>query len=94
MAVIELLWHLNISDTSKYLIILAIFVSIMLLCIFAGKKKNKKNKSKSKCQKKYNKCMKNNLINNTNNFCYPCMNNGQPIDFVYDTESNQLHTPI
>lgn len=94
MAIIELLWHLDISNNSKYLIIIGIIVSVMLLCVFAGKKKNKSNKTKSKCQKKYKKCMKDNLANNTNNFCYPCLNNGKPIDFVYDTESNQMHTPI
>lgn len=44
MSIIDLFWHLNIDDTSKYLIILGIVICLVVSCTLAGKKKKKKSK--------------------------------------------------
>jgi len=92
MSIIELFWYLDVNETTKYLIILGIMMCVLLMCIFNGKKKNK-NKKRTKCQSKYLKCMKNNIKNNKNDFCYPCLPNGNPPDFFFNPQTNQLLTP-
>lgn len=44
MSVIELFWYLNVNDTSKYLIILAIIICLVASCTLAGRKKKIKKK--------------------------------------------------
>jgi hypothetical protein len=110
MSVIELLWHLNVTDTTKYLIIFGIIVCILMMCVMNGQKKNKnKKKNKSfghnnqdkeyvkyfmkssptKCQTNYMKCMENNINSGGNDFCYPCLDNGNSPDFFYNPQINQ-----
>lgn len=98
MSIIELFWNLDVSNTTKWLIIVGIIVCVFLTCIYNGKKKNwninTKNKKKkknnlSKCQINYKKCMNDNIKNKTNKFCYPCLENGKPPDFFYDSKMGQ-----
>lgn len=42
MGCIDLLWNLNVSDNTKYLIILGLIVCSLLFCLLNGKKKKKK----------------------------------------------------
>lgn len=98
MSIIELFWYLDVTDNTKYLIIFGIIVCVLITCIMNGKKKvHKKTKKKheqlTKCQSNYLKCIKNNMVNNTENFCYPCFNNGNEPDFFYDSQTNQWITP-
>lgn len=44
MSIIDLFWHLDIEDTSKYLIILGLIICLVVSCTMAGKKKKKKSK--------------------------------------------------
>ena len=48
MSVIYLFWHLNISDTSRYLLIIGIMVCILGSCFINGRKKKHYNKIKRK----------------------------------------------
>jgi hypothetical protein len=89
---IDFFWHLNVSDTTKYLILTGFCVSVLLLCLYTGKKKKAKKNKKTSCQKKYANCINNNMINGTNNFCYPCLNNGQAPDFFYNPQMDQWVT--
>jgi|694.fasta_scaffold105971_2 hypothetical protein len=104
MSVIELLWHLNVTEKTKYLIIIGFIVCIMLLCIYNGKKKTVKNKKiknnkiykeyynklkPTNCQTKYMQCVQNNIINEKNEFCYPCLENGNSPDFFYNPQLNE-----
>lgn len=93
MSVIDLIWYLNITDQTKYLVFISFFVCILLYCIYRGKKKSSKKgkKSKSLCQKNYDACVRNNIAYGTNNYCFPCDSRGAPINFVYDEQSGQLH---
>ena len=87
MSIIDLVWYLNINESTKYMIFIWFFVLIMLYCVYKGKKKkNSKKTKRSLCEKNYDTCMKKNLMNGTNNFCYPCFDNGQAPDFFYDPE--------
>lgn len=102
MSVIELLWYLNVTDGTKYLIILGFIICVLIMCMINGKKKNKKNRKKksqnydnydnydnyspTKCQSNYLKCMENNIKNDTNEFCYPCLNDGNAPDFFYNPQ--------
>ena len=116
MSVIELLWHLNVTDGTKYLIIFGIIVCILVMCVMNGEKNNKykkKNKLKhhnenrkdmedsenreyggyanypTKCQSNYTKCVNNNLMSGNNEFCYPCLNDGNSPDFFFNPQINQ-----
>lgn len=117
MSVIELLWHLNVTDTTKYMIFFSLIICILVMCVINGKKKNinkkKKKKNKyngnnynlnnqeeeyadyfmnqnpTKCQSNYMKCMEGNVMNGTNEFCYPCLNNGNSPDFFYNPQINE-----
>ncbi|ARF10114.1 hypothetical protein Indivirus_17_2 [Indivirus ILV1] len=48
MSIIDLFWHLDISDTSKYLIICSLFVCLIISCTLAGKRNKKKKFKKIK----------------------------------------------
>lgn len=52
MSIINLFWHLNISDTTKYMLIFGLIFCLLSYCFFSGtkgkKKDNKKKKSKTK----------------------------------------------
>lgn len=105
MSIIELFWHLDVSDRTKYQAILASIIIIGLICVVSGKKKSKKKIKKeirdkeyqtymglrnpSPCQVNYMKCVTDNAIKNTRNFCYPCLNDGTLPDFFYNTQINQ-----
>lgn len=95
MSLINLFWNLNISDTSKYLIVIGFFLSIFLLCFLNGKKNNtkkikqKQKKKTTKCEENYLTCMQNNIKNNKNDFCYPCLDDGSRPDFFFDTKSQE-----
>ena len=110
MSVIELLWHLNVTDTTKYLIFFGIIMCILMMCMMNGKKKNinikKKKKKNSKydyeseelyfngsiptrCQTNFMKCVNDNQQNGTNEFCYPCLDNGNAPDFFYNPQINE-----
>lgn len=41
------------------------------------------------CQKKYNKCMLNNIINGTDDHCYPCLNDGTSPDFFFNNKTGE-----
>ncbi|QKF94395.1 hypothetical protein QKU48_gp0937 [Fadolivirus algeromassiliense] len=98
MSIIELFWHLDVSENTKYLIVLGIIVCMFLTCIYNGKKKKLIKKQKNdkqymdyyninkptKCQSNYMKCVDDNIKNKTNNFCYPCLDNGSSPDFFYN----------
>ena len=45
--------------------------------------------SPTKCQSHYMKCIENNIITGADNFCYPCLDNGNSPDFFYDPRINQ-----
>ena len=97
MSLINLFWELNVSDTTKTLLVIGIIVSILALCVFSGKKKtnrmnkrNNKNKAPStKCERNYMKCMENNIQNKRNDFCYPCLDDGNAPDFFYNSKTNE-----
>lgn len=124
MSVIELLWHLNVTDGTKYLIIFGMIVCILVMCVMNGEKNNKykkKNKLKryneredreereeredmgwikgrknggyvnypTQCQSNYTKCVENNIMFGNNEFCYPCLNDGNSPDFFYNPQINQ-----
>ena len=93
MSLIELFWHLDVTENTRYMLIFVVIVIILGLCVMNGKKKLNKNKKKTKCQKNYYKCMKKNLKNGTNDFCYPCMQNGDASDFFYNPQTNQWVMP-
>ena len=87
MSIINLFWHLNVSDQTKYLILLGSIVFILGMCLLGGKKKKKSNTSKlTKCQQNYFNCVENNKKNKTNNFCYPCFEDGSAPDFFYNPQ--------
>lgn len=102
MSVIELLWTLNVSDNTKYLLIIGFIVLLFLTCVYNGKKNNKRltkkqrkdkeymnyyiNNNPSKCQANYMKCVDDNIKNKTNNYCYPCLENGNSPDFFYNPQ--------
>jgi hypothetical protein len=46
MSLINLFWHLNVTEQTKYLILFGVVVMIFLLCLIGGKKKKYKNKKK------------------------------------------------
>lgn len=46
MSIIDLFWHLDISNTSKYLIIFGLIVCLIVSCTLTGKKKKKVKKIK------------------------------------------------
>ena len=83
---INLFTHLNVTDGTKYFIIISVIIGIFMLCMMNGKKKKDKKDHKIKkslCKKNYMKCIKENIRNNTNNFCYPCLNSSNnQSDFV------------
>ena len=90
MSLINLFWELNVGDTTKTVLIVGIIVSILALCVFSGKNKtNKKNKPSSKCERNYTKCMENNIKNKKNDFCYPCLNDGNAPDFFFNPKTNE-----
>lgn len=94
MSLINLFWELNVSDTTKNLIIVGIIVGILALCFFSGKKKikktNKINKiNKTKCERNYMKCMENNIKNKKNDFCYPCLDDGNAPDFFFNPKTSE-----
>lgn len=90
MSIIELFWYLNVTDATRYLIIIGVIIFILALCIINGKKKKSNHKKKqTKCQVNYKKCIRDNKKNKTNNFCYPCLNNGNSPDFFYNQEIGQ-----
>jgi hypothetical protein len=43
----------------------------------------------TKCHRNYVNCVDNNIKNNTNEFCYPCLNDGVKQDFFYDPVSKE-----
>jgi len=47
------------------------------------------NQNPTKCQSNYMKCMEGNVMNGTNEFCYPCLNNGNSPDFFYNPQINE-----
>lgn len=61
MSVIELLWYLNVTDNTKYLIFFGIIVCMMMICVMNGKKTNNNKK-----RNKLNKYKNNNSYNNLN----------------------------
>ena len=87
MSVIDLIWYLNITDQTKYIVFIGFFVCLLIYCIYKGKKKRSK---KSKCQKNYDSCVKKNITYGTNNYCFPCSKDGSPVNFVYNEQSGQL----
>ena len=48
-----------------------------------------KKKNLTRCHRNYMSCVENNIKNNTNEFCYPCLNNGLKPDFFYDPVSKE-----
>jgi hypothetical protein len=48
-----------------------------------------KRRNLTPCHKRYMNCVKDNIKNNTNDFCYPCLNNGLKPDFFYDPETKE-----
>ncbi len=103
MSAINLFWQLDITDTTKYLLIISVILFIFFICY---KNKNKKkgqqdkikddyygeytNKKKStQCHKRYMNCVENNIKNNSDEFCYPCINDGLKQDFFYDPVSKE-----
>lgn len=59
MSVLDILWQLNVTDTTKYLIIVGIVICILFIFIMSAKKKEKysnltKPKNKQKKSKKSN----------------------------------------
>ena len=92
MGIVDLVWYLNVNDSTKYMMFLGFFVCIFLYCFVSGKKRKKPKKKKTGCQKSYDACMSKNRINGTNNFCYPCFDDGQAPDFFYDSNIGQLRT--
>lgn len=92
MSIINLFWHLNVTDQTKYLMLFGMILCIIGMCLLGGKKKNKKNNVKynnlTKCQQNYMNCVENNIKNKTNNFCYPCLNDGSAPDFFYNPQSD------
>lgn len=44
MSLINLFWDLNVTDNTKYLIVLSLIICIMCMCYFSGKKKTHKKK--------------------------------------------------
>jgi hypothetical protein len=46
MSSLEILWHLNMNDKTKYLLILGGFVLVILCCVLNVKKKSKKSKKR------------------------------------------------
>ena len=46
MSLINLFWNLNVTDSTKYLMIFGLMVCIMCMCYFSGHKKNIKKKNK------------------------------------------------
>ena len=109
MSLINLFWELNVSDSTKTLIVIGIIVGILALCFFSGKKKKNKlkqnnknvslyqnqdqNKNQTKCERNYMKCMVNNIKNKRNDFCYPCLDDGTAPDFFYDPASEEWVKP-
>jgi hypothetical protein len=90
-SILNLFWNLNTTDNTKYIIIIVIIIGILTLCIFSGKKKTHKrnNKKKTKCEDSYMKCMQNNIRNNRNDFCYPCLDDGNAPDFFLNPHTKQ-----
>lgn len=80
MAILDLLWDINVSDNTKYLIIICLLVGLFIFCAFSGKKKGKM----TECQKKYKKCLRYNKKNKAKRFCYPCLEDGSAPDFFYN----------
>ena len=95
MSLIDFVWYLNITDETKYIVFIGFFVIVLIYCIYNGKKKTNNvkrfRKAKTKCQRNYNTCVRNNITNGTNNYCFPCSPDGSPINFVYDPQQNQLY---
>jgi len=121
MSIIELFWHLNVTDNTKYLIFISMIICVLIMCMMNGKKKftkikknastgkiKKLNKLKkhnvdldreyidyfmkqspTKCQSNYIQCTENNILNKKNEFCYPCMHNGNYPNFFYNPDINQ-----
>jgi len=54
MSVIDLFWHLDLNDQTKYIIIFGLIVCLILCCTLAGKKKGI-NKIKGIKRRKNNK---------------------------------------
>ncbi len=105
MSAINLFWQLDISDTNKYLLIISVILFVFFICYKnKNKDKNKSqekkikddyydeyvNKKKStQCHKRYMNCVENNIKNNSDKFCYPCINDGLKQDFFYDPISKE-----
>lgn len=128
---IDILWNLDINDTSKYIIVCGIFICTLFLLVSNAKRKDlyknvvldknptgkksvntnmnrstnankfgsvdidkdyfnyaKKN-NPSKCENTYVKCVEDNIKNKTNNYCYPCMSNGNAPNFAYNPDIKQ-----
>lgn len=99
-SILNLFWNLNTTDNTKYIIIFLVIICIIALCFFSGKKKTtRKNKSvklsstpSTKCERNYVKCMENNIKNKRNDFCYPCLDDGNAPDFFYDPKIKEWRT--
>lgn len=88
MTILDLLWNVNVSDKTKYLFLIGLIVCSFILCFLSGKKKKSK-KKQTKCQKNYSKCIRNNIKNKTNDFCFPCLEDGSAPDFFYNHNTGQ-----
>ncbi|ARF12421.1 hypothetical protein Klosneuvirus_5_91 [Klosneuvirus KNV1] len=108
MSLLNLFWHLNVTDNTKTIMVLGIIVLIIVMCYFSGKKKsNKKIKKKhlnnlddtyinyltklkpSMCEKRYMQCKESNVLNGSDDFCVPCLNDGKSPNFFYDPEKKE-----
>lgn len=46
-------------------------------------------KKPSKCERRYMECKESNILNNSNNFCVPCLDDGTSPNFFYDSETKE-----
>jgi hypothetical protein len=46
-------------------------------------------KNPSVCEKRYMQCKESNVINGGNDFCVPCLNDGDAPNFFYDSEKEE-----
>ena len=101
MGIIDLFWQLNVSDSTKYVLILVGVLVGCVLCVCLGKKKTTKIDDdayneyrgkfpKTKCQQNYVNCVENNQFKGKSNVCFPCANDGSGADFVYDHVSREM----
>lgn len=48
MSLLNLFWHLNVTDNTKYLIVIGLFVTVLIACYFGGTRKKTTKKLKNK----------------------------------------------